>query len=430
MKIFYENRLTKEELQNLLARPSQLQYEVISTVRNICIDVKNHGDQAARNYSKKFDDIDINEFRVSEDEVKLALNSVSNEFISAIKVAVFNIRIFHESQKINSQKIETTSGVTCWRESRPIESVGLYVPAGSAPLPSTVLMLGIPAILAGCSRIILCSPPKSNGSIDPHVLSAASIIGIKEIYKIGGAQAIAAMAYGTETIPKVEKIFGPGNKFVASAKQFISTDPYGTAIDLLAGPSEVLIIADSSARADVTAYDLISQAEHDPDAQSILVTPDESFAKAVVQELLIRINEFPRIDIAKKSIEQGYILVTDSLQSAIDFSNQYAPEHLILNISNPESFVPFIKNAGSVFVGEFSPVTAGDYASGTNHTLPTSGTARWASGVSLDSFQKNITFQLLTKNGLERLAPALTILAKSEGLQAHSRAVTSRLEIK
>ncbi len=430
MKIFYENRLTKEELQNLLTRPSQLQYEVISTVRNICIDVKNHGDQAARNYSKKFDDIDINEFRVSEDEVKLALNSVSNEFISAIKVAVSNIRIFHESQKINSQKIETTSGVTCWRESRPIESVGLYVPAGSAPLPSTVLMLGIPAILAGCSRIILCSPPKSNGSIDPHVLSAASIIGIKEIYKIGGAQAIAAMAYGTETIPKVEKIFGPGNKFVASAKQFISTDPYGTAIDLLAGPSEVLIIADSSARADVTAYDLISQAEHDPDAQSILVTPDESFAKAVVQELLIRINEFPRIDIAKKSIEQGYILVTDSLQSAIDFSNQYAPEHLILNINNPESFVPFIKNAGSVFVGEFSPVTAGDYASGTNHTLPTSGTARWASGVSLDSFQKNITFQLLTKNGLERLAPALTILAKSEGLQAHSRAVTSRLEIK
>lgn len=430
MKIFYENRLTKEELQNLLTRPSQLQYEVISTVRNICIDVKNHGDQAARNYSKKFDDIDINEFRVSEDEVKLALNSVSNDFLSAIKVAVSNIRIFHESQKINSQKIETMPGVTCWRESRPIESVGLYVPAGSAPLPSTVLMLGIPAILAGCSRIILCSPPKSNGSIDPHVLSAASIIGIKEIYKIGGAQAIAAMAYGTETIPKVKKIFGPGNKFVASAKQFISTDPYGTAIDLLAGPSEVLIIADSSARADVTAYDLISQAEHDPDAQSVLVTPDESFAKAVVLELLIRINEFPRIDIAKKSIEQGYILVTDSLQSAIDFSNQYAPEHLILNISNPESFVPFIKNAGSVFVGEFSPVTAGDYASGTNHTLPTSGTARWASGVSLDSFQKNITFQLLTKNGLERLAPALTILAKSEGLQAHSRAVTSRLEIK
>jgi histidinol dehydrogenase len=318
-------------------------------------------------------------------------------------------------------------GVVCWRESRPIERVGLYVPAGSAPLPSTVLMLGIPAMLAGCSRIILCSPPKTNGFVDPLILAAAAMIGIDEIYNVGGAQAIAAMAYGTETIPKVDKIFGPGNRYVTAAKQFVSTDPEGAAIDLLAGPSEVLILSDETADPDVVAYDLISQAEHDADAQAVLVTTDERLAKEVLRVLPQKASEFPRNKIVESSLEHSFIFVADSLESAVRFSNDYAPEHLIINMQNAETLVPSIINAGSVFVGPFAPVTAGDYASGTNHTLPTNGTARWASGVSLDSFLKNVTFQSIIKSGLESLAPTLTAFASVEGLQAHARAVTARL---
>lgn len=321
-------------------------------------------------------------------------------------------------------------GVTCWREARCIERVGLYIPAGSAPLPSTVLMLGIPAKLSNCKRIVLCSPPKANNSIDPFVLATASTVGIDEIYKVGGAQAIAAMAYETETIPKVDKIFGPGNRFVTAAKQFVSTDPDGAAIDLLAGPSEVLIIADDSVNADVVSYDLISQAEHDADAQAVLVTTSVTLAEEVLSILPQRVSEFPRSAIISASLEKSYILVAESLESAIRFSNDYAPEHLIMNTRNAEAVVPSIINAGSVFIGRFAPVTAGDYASGTNHTLPTSGTARWASGVSLDDFQKYITFQSINKSGLESLAPALIAFAETEGLQAHARAVTSRLSSK
>ena len=355
------------------------------------------------------------------------MNSIPAEFADALKIAAGNIRTFHESQVKKSQHVKTMEGVECWRETRPIERVGLYVPAGSAPLPSTVLMLGIPAILAGCSRIVLCSPPKTPESIDPLVLAAAATIGIREVYKVGGAQAIAAMAYGTETIPKMDKIFGPGNRYVTAAKQFVSTDPDGAAIDLLAGPSEVLILADDTARPEIVVYDMISQAEHDPDAQTVLVTTSSSLANDVLRIVSQKVPEFSRNSIIQASLNNSYIFIADSLASAVRFTNEYAPEHLIINTRTAEAVVPSIMNAGSVFVGPYAPVTAGDYASGTNHTLPTSGTARWASGVSLDSFLKNITFQSITQSGLEHLAPALTTFASVEGLQAHARAVTARI---
>jgi histidinol dehydrogenase len=430
MKIFLENKLAKEDRRDLLRRVSQSQRETDTTIKNLCLDIKRRGDAAVREYSKKFDKAEVKSLRVSTEECESAKQSLSSEFISAITIAIKNIRRFHESQRCSTQKIETMEGVTCWREARPIERVGLYVPAGSAPLPSTVLMLGIPAKLVDCKRIILCSPPKENNSIDPFVLATAAIIGIDEVYKVGGAQAIAAMAYGTETIPKVDKIFGPGNRYVAAAKQFVSTDPDGAAIDLLAGPSEVLIIADDAANPDVVAYDLISQAEHDADAQAVLVTTSETLAKEVLRILPQRVSEFPRSTFITESLERSYILVAGSLESAVQFSNDYAPEHIIVNVRDAGDVVSSIVNAGSVFVGSYAPVTAGDYASGTNHTLPTSGTARWASGVSLDSFQKYVTFQSITKSGLEGIAPTLTAFANTEGLQAHARAVTSRLSSK
>ena len=427
MKIYSENKLTKKERLALLRRPSTLQSDTRRVVQEVCFAIKQRGDAAVREYNRKFDKAEVKALRVSTEELAAAKKSLPPKFIDALNRAAKNIRTFHESQLNTTQRITTMKGIVCWREARPIEWVGLYVPAGSAPLPSTVLMLGIPAVIAGCSRIVLCSPPTTNGSVDPVVIAAAAMIGIDEVYKVGGAQAIAAMAYGTETIPKVDKIFGPGNRYVAAAKQFVSTDPEGAAIDLLAGPSEVLILADEAANPDVVAYDLLSQAEHDADAQAVLVTTSESLAKTVMRVLPQKASEFPRNKIIESSLEHSYIFVANSLKSAIRFSNDYAPEHLVINMQNAEAVVPSIMNAGSVFVGPFSPVTAGDYASGTNHTLPTSGTARWASGVSLDSFLKNITFQSITKSGLESLAPTLTAFASVEGLQAHARAVTSRL---
>lgn len=427
MKIYSENKLTREERISLLQRPSTLQSDTGNIIQEVCLTVKQRGDDAVREYSRKFDKAEVQTIRVSSEEFEAAKKQLSPEFRDALHVAAKNIRTFHESQLNKTQRITTMEGVVCWREARPLERVGLYVPAGSAPLPSTVLMLGIPAVLAGCSRIVLCSPPKSNGTVDPLVLAAAAMIGITEVYKVGGAQAIAAMAYGTETIPKVNKIFGPGNRYVTAAKQFVSSDPEGAAIDLLAGPSEVLILSDETANPDVVAYDLLSQAEHDADAQVVLVTTSELLAKEVLRILPQKALEFPRNKIVESSLEHAYIVIADSIESAVRFSNDYAPEHLIINMQNAEAIVPTIINAGSVFVGPFAPVTAGDYASGTNHTLPTSGTARWASGVSLDSFLKNVTFQSITKSGLESLAPTLTAFASVEGLQAHARAVISRL---
>ena len=427
MKIYSEQMLTEEERRNLLQRPSASQGDTERSVQEVCLAVKRRGDDALREYSRKFDKAEVREVRVSDEEIETAKKSLPPKFIDAITIAAKNIRTFHESQLNKPQRTTTMEGIQCWREVRPIERVGLYVPAGSAPLPSTVLMLGIPAALAGCKRIVLCSPPKANGSVDPLVLAAASMIGIDEVYKVGGAQAIAAMAYGTASIPKVDKIFGPGNRYVTAAKQFVSTDPGGAAIDLLAGPSEVLILSDETANPEIVAYDMISQAEHDADAQAVLVTTSESLAKEVARLVPQKALEFPRNKIIESSLERSYIVIARTLESAIQFSNDYAPEHLIINLQNAEAIVPFIINAGSVFVGPFTPVTAGDYASGTNHTLPTSGTARWASGVSLDSFLKNITFQSITQSGLESLEPTLTTFASVEGLHAHARAVTSRL---
>jgi histidinol dehydrogenase len=371
--------------------------------------------------------VEVREVRVSAEEIDTAKKSLPQKFIDAINIAATNIRAFHKSQLNKPQRTTTMEGIQCWREARPIERVGLYIPAGSAPLPSTVLMLGIPAVLAGCKRIVLCSPPKSNASVDPLVLATAAIIGIDEIYNVGGAQAIAAMAYGTASLPKVDKIFGPGNRYVTAAKRFVSTDPDGAAIDLIAGPSEVLILGDETANPEIVVYDMLSQAEHDADAQAVLVTTSESLAKEVVRLLPQKTREFPRNKIIESALERSYIVIARSLESAIQFSNDYAPEHLIINTQDADAIVPFINNAGSVFVGPFTPVTAGDYASGTNHTLPTNGTARWASGVSLDSFLKNVTFQSITQAGLESLEPTLTMFASVEGLQAHARAVMSRL---
>ena len=427
MKILYERQLTKEERRTLLKRSSASNSKTIAGVQDICLAVKQRGDEAVREYSKQDDRANPKTLRVNAEEIARAKKSVPAKFNEALTVAYKNIRAFHESQRNHPRRIATMEGIVCWREARPIETVGLYIPAGSAPLPSTVLMLGIPAVLAGCSRIVLCSPPKTNDSVDALVLAAASTIGIDEVYNVGGVQAIAAMAYGTETVPKVEKIFGPGNRYVTAAKQYISTDPDGAAIDLLAGPSEVLILSDETASPEVVAYDMLSQAEHDPDAQAVLVTTSESSAKEVLRLLPQQASEFSRKAIMHSALEQSYILIADSLESAVKFTNEYAPEHLIINTRQAETVVPLIVNAGSVFVGAFAPVTAGDYASGTNHTLPTSGTARRTSGVSLDSFLKNITFQSISKPGLERLAPTLTAFASVEGLEAHARAVTARL---
>jgi histidinol dehydrogenase len=428
MTLYHASQLTREDRKHLCLRPWSMDTSLRETVASVCLDVQQRGDDALREYSKRFDAIPVSELRVSPAELELARNNAPRALIAAIEYAARNIRAFHAAQMRTESKIETEAGVICWREQRPIESVGLYIPAGSAPLPSTVLMLGIPALLAGSSRIVLCSPPKSNGNVDPSVLATAAYLGIREIYKIGGEQAIAAMAYGTQSIPKVEKIFGPGNQYVTEAKRLVSSNPGGAAIDLLAGPSELLIIADDSAQPAIVAADLLSQAEHDPQSQVVLLTTSESLARTALDEVRRQLELLSRNEIAAKSLDKSYAIVVQSVEEAVGFSNMYAPEHLLINTREPEAFVPQIRNAGSVFLGSFAPVTAGDYASGTNHTLPTGGSARWVSGVSVDSFQKSLTFQSITREGLQRLAPALTTLAQTEGLEAHARAVAQRLE--
>ena len=428
MKIYQFNQLTPDQQKALCIRPWTEDRSMKSSVEVICSDVKQRGDAALREYSKRFDAAEVNDARVSPADVDAALKAAPPAVIAAIDQAARNIRAFHASQARKEEELETEIGVVCWREQRSLETVGLYVPAGSAPLPSTVLMLGMPALLAGCKRIILCSPPKANGLPDPIILAAAAHIGLREVYAIVGAQAIAAMAYGTQTVPKVDKIFGPGNQYVTEAKRVVASDPDGAAIDLLAGPSELLIIADETASARTVGADLLSQAEHDPKSQVVLVTTSERLATAALAEADRQLKQLPRNAVAAQALETSFALVTQSLKEAAAFSNLYAPEHLILNVRQPNAVVPLIQNAGSVFLGPFAPVTAGDYASGTNHTLPTGGTARWFNGVSLESFQKSITFQSITRDGLKRLAPTLTTLAGVEGLDAHARAVTVRFD--
>jgi len=412
--------------KSLCERPLQNQENLSEQVKSVFDEVKINGDKALQLFTEKFDGVFLNDFKVSETEIEEAKNSISDELKSAIKTASENIRKFHTSQQEEKKIIETTEGVFCWRESRAIENIGIYIPGGTAPLFSTVLMLGIPANIAGCKNITLCSPPDENGKINPAILFAADLVGIKNIFKVGGSQAIAALSFGTETIPKVDKIFGPGNQYVTFAKQLALN--YNVAIDIPAGPSEVLVIADESSIPSFVASDLLSQAEHGTDSQVILLSNSEGVVNEINIEIDRQLKELPRNEIAEIALENSKSILLNSIDEAIEFSNFYAPEHLILSVENAENFTGKITNAGSVFLGNYSPESAGDYASGTNHTLPTNGFAKNYSGVSLDSFVKKITFQNITKNGIKNIGKTIELMAEAEELIAHKNAVSVRLK--
>ncbi len=410
----------------ICSRPIFEKNELEKSVKAILEGVKTDGDEAVFSYTEKFDGVRINELRVSENEILNAQDMVCNDLKQAIEEAKTNIEKFHLSQKETLQPIETTEGVVCWRKSIGIEKVGLYIPGGSAPLFSTILMLGIPAVQAGCKEIVLCTPPDKKGDINPAILYTAKLVGITEIYKIGGAQGIAALAYGTASIPKVYKIFGPGNQFVTKAKELIQQE--GVAIDMPAGPSEVLIIADATCNPAFVAADLLSQAEHGPDSQVILVSPDENVLEQTQKELSIQLDLLPRKEIAEKALKNSKAILCSSMEECIELSNFYAPEHLIIATEKTDNYADKIINAGSVFLGNYSCESAGDYASGTNHTLPTNGFARNYSGVSYDSFVKKITFQKLSAKGIQNIGPTIELMALAEELFAHKNAVTLRLK--
>ena len=399
---------------------------VTRTCRAIFEEVAAKGDQAVREYTRQFDRAEIFDSRVSPEEFSRAAQTVSKVSLKALQRAARNIRKFHATQQVVERPVQVEPGVRCWRESRAISSVGLYIPGGNAVLPSTVLMLGIPARMAGCRRVALCVPPMKDGSASPEVLVAAEMIGISEVFKIGGAQAIAALANGTETVPRVDKILGPGNRWVQAAKLLATMN--GVAIDMVAGPTEVLVIADHSAMPEWVASDLVAQAEHDADSRAILVSTSDR-AVSQVQDLVWRqIEDLPRRTLAAKALKSSFSLLVDSLEEAFDFANRYAPEHLLLHVENAKKWVDKVESAGSVFLGRWSPEVAGDYASGPNHTLPTSGLARAFSGVSFDTFVKKVTFQEISRQGLQRLGPTLAHLADLEGLEGHRRAVQIRLQ--
>ncbi len=408
-----------------MQRPAADYSSLEKSVKNILQKVKDKGDKAIRKFSKEFDGVSIKKLQASEKEINTAASLLPEEVKLAIQQAKKNIELFHQSQKDEVKKVETMPGVLCWREAVGIEKVGLYIPGGSAPLFSTVLMLAVPAQIAGCKEIILSTPPAKDGSINPAILFAAQICGVTKIYKAGGVQAIGAMAYGTETIPKVFKIFGPGNQYVTLAKQIIQHQ--GVAIDMPSGPSEVLVIADETAVPEFVAADLLSQAEHGPDSQVILLTSSAGIAENVATAINEQLKELPRKSIAEKALQNSKIVILKNIDKAIELSNLYAPEHLILSCANAEEIAQKILTAGSVFMGNYSPESAGDYASGTNHTLPTNGYAAMYSGVSLDSFVKKITYQKLTKEGLNNIGPAIMVMAEAEGLDAHKKAVAIRL---
>jgi histidinol dehydrogenase len=420
------NNPTPESWKQLTERP-QLELGFLeSSVRNILNRVKKSGDDALREFTLQFDKVSVTSLHVTETEIQQAIKSLSTDLTNAIRIAAANIEKFHAAQKRDVITVETMPGVTCWRKGVPITKVGIYIPGGSAPLFSTVLMLGIPAKLAGCAEIILCTPPDKNGNINPAILFAAQLVGVTKIFKVGGAQAIAALAYGTQSIPNVYKIFGPGNQYVTKAKQLITEE--GVAIDMPAGPSEVLVMADETANASFIAADLLSQAEHGEDSQVILVLLEESLLVAIQQEILKQLNELPRKNIAEKALANSRVVIFENVDTAIAFVNEYAPEHLILNIKNLDAVTEKIVNAGSVFLGNYSPEAIGDYASGTNHTLPTNGFARAFAGVSLESFMKYITYQKLTEAGLKSLGPVVEQMATAEELIGHKRAISVRLK--
>jgi histidinol dehydrogenase len=422
-EIKYPNKANWPEL---IKRPEFERNQFTKVVSDILAEVKENGDDALIEFTEKFDGVKIDTLLVSQHEVEIANSKVSEELSTAIQLAKANIEKFHEAQNISEPTIETTKGVSCWRRSVGIEKVGLYIPGGSAPLFSSILMLAIPAKIAGCSEIILCTPPDSEGNINPAILYTASLIGVTNIYKVGGAQAIAAMAFGTESIPQVYKIFGPGNQYVTKAKELIQQE--GVAIDMPAGPSEVLIIADSTCNPSFVAADLLSQAEHGADSQVILLTDDKNVIAEVNSQLELQLAQLPRVEIATKALENSRSILLKDMEECVAFSNEYAPEHLIIASEAADNFIEMIVNAGSVFLGNYSCESAGDYASGTNHTLPTNGYARNYSGVSLDSFVKKITFQKLEREGIKNIGPTVEIMAEAEQLFAHKNAVTLRLK--
>jgi histidinol dehydrogenase len=424
--MIYTEYPSPENFELLLKRPaadvSQLEEKVAAIMR----EVKERGNEAVREYTKLFDGVDADSFEISEMQYLNAQNDLDENLKAAIRLAHANIEKFHSAQNRAEEKIEVMPGVTCWRESRAIDPVGLYVPGGTAPLFSTVLMLGVPAFLAGCKNIVLCTPPGKDGTIHPAIIYAAMLCGIKRICVIGGVQAIAAMAYGTKTVPRVNKIFGPGNAYVTCAKQLLAKG--GIAIDLPAGPSELAVYADSSVPAAFVVADLLSQAEHGTDSQVVLVSTEKSVIQTIMTEVEKQVEALPRKGIAKEALKKSHVILVRDEEEALQLLDAYAPEHLIFACANAKQLAKQISNAGSVFIGEWSPESAGDYASGTNHTLPTNGNARAWSGVSVDSFVKKITFQELTKDGLKNIGPAVEAMAEAEGLFAHKNAVTIRLK--
>jgi len=416
----------REQWKELLARPTFDSTQLFETVQQVLDDVKQNGDKAVRTYTEKFDKVSLASFEVTKEEMAEADTLVSKQLKEAIEMARRNIWKFHVEQQQDFPEIQTSPGVLCWQKAVAIEKVGLYVPGGTAPLFSTVLMLGIPASIAECKEIVLCTPPNAEGKVHPAVLYAAKIAGVHRIFKIGGTQAIAAMAYGTETVPKVYKIFGPGNQYVTAAKQLVSLRD--VAIDMPAGPSEVEVLADNTANPAYVAADMLSQAEHGADSQSILITVDESLVEKVQEQIEIQLAQLPRKELAAKSLANSKIIVLKTLEEAVEMTNEYGPEHLIISTHYHNGVAANITNAGSVFLGNYSPESAGDYASGTNHTLPTNGYAKAYSGVNLDSFIRKITFQQLSKEGLTNLSNAIVLMAENEELQAHSNAVKIRLD--
>ncbi|EPN8224545.1 histidinol dehydrogenase [Vibrio alginolyticus] len=417
--------LSENQQDSILERPAIAEGANITTaVAEVIAKVRKEGDSALIELTEKFDRVKPESIRVSSQEIKAASERLSESMKSALEQAYANISKFHKAQKPQPIKVETQPGVLCEQVTRPIQKVGLYIPGGSAPLPSTVLMLGVPAKIAGCRKVVLCSPPP----IADEILYVAKLCGIDEVYNVGGGQAVAAMAYGTETVSKVDKIFGPGNAYVTEAKQQVSNDFRGAAIDMPAGPSEVLVIADETADADFIAADLLSQAEHGPDSQVVLVTPSPVIADQVTDAVQRQLKELSRADIAEKALASSLIIISESMTQSVSISNYYGPEHLIVQTKNPRELLPLLDNAGSIFLGDWSPESAGDYASGTNHVLPTYGYTRTYSSLGLADFSKRMTVQELSADGLKNLAPTVVTMAEAEGLDAHKRAVTIRVE--
>ncbi|MFV5696483.1 histidinol dehydrogenase [Flavobacterium sp. LB3P122] len=415
-----------ETWSSILERPTKTVNDIEATVKEIFKEVQKKGDVAVAKYTSLFDGASIENLEVSKAEIDEAIASVPSELKEAIQLAKTNIKKFHSAQKTNRVEVETIEGVNCWQEKRPIQKIGLYIPGGTAPLFSTVLMLAVPAKIAGCNEIVLCSPPDKNGNINPAILYAANLCGVTKILKVGGIQAIAGMTFGTETIPKVYKIFGPGNQYVTVAKQLATQ--FGVAIDMPAGPSELLIVADETAVPAFVASDLLSQAEHGADSQVILVSTSKKLIDAVENEIQIQMELLPRKSIAEKAIANSKLIFIENDTIALELINEYGPEHFIICSEYDDFYSNGVQNAGSVFIGNYTPESAGDYASGTNHTLPTNGYAKNYSGVNLDSFTKAMTFQKISQKGIQNIGKAIEIMAEAEGLQAHKNAVTLRLK--